>query len=240
MRTTFNSRDSEETPMGTTRRFRTSTYGMLAMAATLMLASTPSAAQVGGPLDPDEINQIVNQFIGGNQHNEGGHDPQSRNSGGHTNQGQAYGQDPEPEHNPCTTYWERQMPDKYCPNATLTFTEPETCRVEATCSVTTDVLKEDGSFPDQHTTFTASVDWEATTLQDLYQTELCFVPDSATQTYELTMGTPRCPADTRMLTANYGYPDPLPYIRPPDTGGSSNAQNHQALNMDRLISSETE
>ena len=182
-------------------RCRTSTYGMIGFAAALMLASAPLSAQA--PLTPGQIDSIVNDILGGNNQQNNQRNNQAP-------------EDAEDTPNICTEYWEATTVEEYCPNATVTFTPhaPQNmCAVEATCSVTTYVLNQDGSLPQQHTTWTALLDLE-TDFTGINNLALCFAPDGATQTYTMTVRTPVCNEGEVQARHYTGYVDSLPYIPP--------------------------
>ena len=240
------------------RECRTLTYGMVGMAAALMLASTSPSAQA--PLGPDEINSIVDEILGGNQQNVG--DPHVENPqegevddahsfyAGNPQEGEVddahnpYAHNPYVEnpqegevddahsfyagnpqegevddahnpyaHNPCMTFWDAAPAEEYCPNANFMFLEPESCKLVATCSATTSVLTKDGHWPNERTTWTVSPDFETTNFNDLYNAQLCFVPDRATQTYDLAVRV-LCRDEEISPRVYTGYIDALPYIEP--------------------------
>ena len=203
------------------RECRTLTYGMVGMAAALMLASTSPSAQA--PLGPDEINSIVDEILGGNQQNVG--DPHVENPqegevddahsfyAGNPQEGEVDDAHNPYAHNPCMTFWDAAPAEEYCPNAKFRFLEPESCKLMATCSATTSVLTKDGHWPNERTTWTVSPDFETTNFNDLYNAQLCFVPDRATQTYDLAVRV-LCRDEEISPRVYTGYIDALPYIEP--------------------------
>ena len=198
------------------RECRTLTYGMVGMAAALLLASTSPSAQA--PLDPDEINSIVDEILGGNQQNVGDPHVENPQEGEVDDAHSFYAGNPQEgevddAHNPCMTFWDAAPAEEYCPNAIFSFFEPATCKLVATCSATTSVLTKDGHWPNERTTWTVSPDFETTNFNDLYNAQLCFVPDRATQTYDLAVRV-LCRDEEISPRVYTGYIDALPYIEP--------------------------
>ena len=185
------------------REFNRLIYRIGAVSAALMLAVVPLSVQA--QLSDQDVHSIVNDILGGQSTNSP-QDPPNQ----HGQQNAADNAD----HNPCTHYWESAPAEEYCPNATLTFTDPDTCTVEATCTVTAAVMEGDGKWPDEHTTWTVSLDWETTNFQNLYNLTLCFRPDLVMQTYSLHIR-PLCEMSAEEVQATYhtGYIDALPAIR---------------------------
>lgn len=207
------------------RKCGRSTCGVVGIAAALMLAAAPLSAQA--PLSPEQIDEAFNDIFGGGGNSETTR-PQGEHGGPQGEQGEnrpdgeggggehsSSTQDDDDLHNPCRYEWEATHAEEFCSGVTLTYTDPDSCRVQASCSVTGYVYQADGRQPNENTTWTASLDVE-TTVNGTQYIELCFVPDAETQTYSMEARHTRdfCGTDQEALSMHmtYGYFGGLPYI----------------------------